>query len=244
MIEKHHDYTPYAYVYNNPIMFIDPFGLDSTKISNGFSKRMDQHFKTIGAVINDPKSIIKFINGLIDDPLGTIDNILGSAAEALDNSGKKLMGGTNEDFGEVLADGFTFWLTGKVLGGTSKKPSNYVELSSASNTSSTSLTKFYPGNNGFLGTPESTFLMPGNQISRYGSTTGKYFSPAGTPLEMRSMPPGANTNVLNNYNVLKPFSVQSGTIAPAFNQLGLGIQYVTPVSASVLLKHGIITPLK
>jgi hypothetical protein len=30
MIEKHHEYTPYAYVYNNPILLIDPLGLDST----------------------------------------------------------------------------------------------------------------------------------------------------------------------------------------------------------------------
>lgn len=29
MIEKHYDYTPYAYVYNNPLIFVDPLGLDS-----------------------------------------------------------------------------------------------------------------------------------------------------------------------------------------------------------------------
>jgi RHS repeat-associated protein len=29
LIEMHYDYTPYAYVYNNPIKLIDPFGLDS-----------------------------------------------------------------------------------------------------------------------------------------------------------------------------------------------------------------------
>ncbi len=28
---NHHDYTPYAYVYNNPIKYIDPFGLDSAQ---------------------------------------------------------------------------------------------------------------------------------------------------------------------------------------------------------------------
>jgi RHS repeat-associated protein len=29
MSDKHPDYTPYAYVYNNPMKYIDPFGLDS-----------------------------------------------------------------------------------------------------------------------------------------------------------------------------------------------------------------------
>jgi len=28
--EMHYDYTPYAYVYNNPVKLLDPFGLDST----------------------------------------------------------------------------------------------------------------------------------------------------------------------------------------------------------------------
>ena len=82
--------------------------------------------------------------------------------------------------------------------------------------------------------------MPGLQISRYGSGSGKYFSPAGTPIPMRALPPGSNTNIFNTYRVLKPFEVQSGKIAPAFGQPGLGTQYFSPVSVDVLLKHEII----
>ena len=107
-------------------------------------------------------------------------------------------------------------------------------------TSTTALTKFYPANNGFLGAAERIFLMPGEQISRYGSGAGRYFSPACTPLSMRALPPGINTNIFNSYKVLKPFEVQAGKIAPAFGQIGLGTQYLSPVSIDVLLKRGII----
>jgi hypothetical protein len=57
---------------------------------------------------------------------------------------------------------------------------------------------------------------------------------------MRALPPNTNTNILNLYTVIKPFEVQVGTIAPAFGQPGLGIQYVSPVSVDVLLKWEII----
>jgi len=57
---------------------------------------------------------------------------------------------------------------------------------------------------------------------------------------MRALPPYSDTTILNTYNVLKPFEVQAGTISPAFGQPGLGTQYLSPVSAEVLLKWGII----
>lgn len=91
-----------------------------------------------------------------------------------------------------------------------------------------------------MGAAERTFLMPGQQISRFGSNSGKFFSPAGTPLPMRALPPGANTSIHNTFKVLKPFEVQAGKIAPAFGQPGLGTQYLSPVSVDVLLKRGII----
>lgn len=34
MIEKHTDYSPYAYVYNNPVLYTDQFGLDTFLVDN------------------------------------------------------------------------------------------------------------------------------------------------------------------------------------------------------------------
>jgi RHS repeat-associated protein len=115
-----------------------------------------------------------------------------------------------------------------------------VKQQSNKEAKTTALTKFYPENNGFLGKTERIFLMPGDQISRYGSTGGKFFSPSNTPLQMRALPPNSNTSVFNTYKVLKPFEVEAGKIMPAFGQPGLGTQYLSPVSADTLLKRKII----
>lgn len=82
--------------------------------------------------------------------------------------------------------------------------------------------------------------MPGDKIDRFGSIGGKFFAPAGTPMQMRSLPYNANTSVYNSYTVKKPFEVWKSTTAPAFCQIGLGTQYESAVSAEVLLKRGII----
>ncbi|MGV0829352.1 DUF4237 domain-containing protein [Empedobacter brevis] len=106
----------------------------------------------------------------------------------------------------------------------------------------TALTGFWPRNSGALGKWETTYLMPGTQIDRYGSGFGRYFSPIDTPIPMRALPPG-NTGAYNAYQVIKPFPVQSSTIAPAYGQIGLGTQYLSPVNVNTLLKRGIITPI-
>ena len=106
-----------------------------------------------------------------------------------------------------------------------------------------SLSGFWPENNGALGNWTRQFLMPGTEIDRFGSNFGKYFSPKGTPLNMRALPEG-NTGVYNAYKVVKPFEVQTSTIAPAFGKIGLGKQYLSPVNINTLLKRGIIVPTK
>jgi hypothetical protein len=45
---------------------------------------------------------------------------------------------------------------------------------------------------------------------------------------------------LRSFEVLKPFEVLSGLAAPGFGQVGLGIQYMTPVPLGTLIDRGII----
>ena len=106
---------------------------------------------------------------------------------------------------------------------------------------STALVKSDPLNNGAIfGTTKNVYLQPGTLIDRYGGSGGKYFSPAGTPLEMRSLSPKANTSIYSTFVVLKPFEVEMGIVAPAYGHKGYGIQYRSPVSVRALLNHNII----
>ena len=82
--------------------------------------------------------------------------------------------------------------------------------------------------------------MEGDQIDRYGGKKGKYFSPTGTPMEMRALPYDADLSQYRQFEVVKSFEVEESIIAPAFGKIGLGTQYRSPVSVETLLKHGII----
>ncbi len=100
---------------------------------------------------------------------------------------------------------------------------------------------FYPSRNGFLGETTRAFLRPGQRIDRFGgSDFSRFFSPAGTPRWARALPPGTSNQPLRTFEVLKPFEVEAGTVAPAYGELGLGTQFRTPVTLDVLIKRGII----
>ncbi|WP_026473224.1 phospholipase D-like domain-containing protein [Alkaliflexus imshenetskii] len=125
-------------------------------------------------------------------------------------------------------------------------PVNFVDLNglSKSGTKTTALAPYYPPNNGALGPWERIYLRPGQLIDRYGKMSGRYFSPVGTPMSMRALPYNAKISNYKVFEVVKPFEVQSSTIAPAFGKIGLGKQYLSPVSAEVLVNRGIIAPVK
>ena len=110
-----------------------------------------------------------------------------------------------------------------------------------SSSNCTELVPYYPANNGAVpGTEKKIYLMAGDKIDRFGGKKGKFFSPTGTPMEMRALPYDADLSQYRQFEVVKPFEVEASTIAPAFENIGLGTQYRSSVSVDVLLKKGII----
>jgi hypothetical protein len=60
----------------------------------------------------------------------------------------------------------------------------------------------YPPNHGFHQMEADLMLEPGTQIDRYGRD-GRFFAPAGTPFEQRSLPPSAINSDYTVYEVSK-----------------------------------------
>jgi RHS repeat-associated protein len=254
--KPNYDETLYGSMGNNPILHTDILGDTPTtkSIAKGVADGFTGTFSNTGHAITHPvETVTAVADNMAEHPVEYALNLF-----SYDNYGrvKQLYNDTKENgFGYALgrmlgmntAEATIAVGTAGVVkglgGGIRKlgiKNLSRTSTKSVVKTGSSVPTNYYPPNMGFLGTPETKFLMPGEEITRFGSGTGKFFSPQGTPIPMRALPPDANTNISNTFKVLKPFEVQAGQVAPAFGQPGLGIQYLSPVSADVLLKHGII----
>jgi hypothetical protein len=104
--------------------------------------------------------------------------------------------------------------------------------------------KIYPSNNGFKGQPTFIELQPGQIIDRYGNEIGRFFAPEGTPIGSRSLHPSTNTDLYNAFEIIKPFSVQSGIAVPFYGQPGGGVQYYSPLNTQQLINQGYIMRIK
>ncbi len=96
----------------------------------------------------------------------------------------------------------------------------------------------YPPNDGYLlGTDGEPIefqvqLVEDQKVDRFGSERGTFLAPDATPYPQRSLPP-QNLDVFDpahacnyyRYQVIKPFNVEAGPIAPAFGQPGSGLQF-------------------
>ena len=61
---------------------------------------------------------------------------------------------------------------------------------------------------------------------------------------MRALPQSSLGGNLRTFRVEKPFPVEQGVVAPAFDQIGLGIQYKAPVNLGVLIERGILREIR
>ena len=66
----------------------------------------------------------------------------------------------------------------------------------------------------------------------------RFFSPQGTSLEARALPPETAKLPLRIFEVLKDVEVKAGTVAPFYGQPGLGTQYRTSLQLGELLEQG------
>jgi hypothetical protein len=101
----------------------------------------------------------------------------------------------------------------------------------------------YPPNNGFLGSSGTATLVPGARIDRFGSDFGRFVSPEGTPFIQRSLPSSSASAPYSAFEVVKPFEVQAGEIAPWFGMPGRGVQYQLSTPVSQLIKDGYLRPV-
>ena len=97
----------------------------------------------------------------------------------------------------------------------------------------------WPPQRGFDGTIVKETLPPGTKIDRYGSKTGFFAAPAGTPYSNRALPPGSSKR-LYKYEVIEPIDVNSGKTLAWFGEKGGGTQYEFSKSIENLLKDGSI----
>ncbi|MER6564719.1 TNT domain-containing protein [Streptomyces sp. NPDC001093] len=115
---------------------------------------------------------------------------------------------------------------------------------------------WYPDNNGFVlrhGRPVESpkTLRVGKRVDLFGTGTGFFLAPEGTPYTKRAIPP----NNLDEYNpkapafnyhlyrVTKPFTVEAGPIRPWFGQEGLGEQFMTSTKVSDLVTAGYLADI-
>lgn len=85
----------------------------------------------------------------------------------------------------------------------------------------------YPPNNGAVGDSWDSELPIGYYVSRYGGIMGSYVSPLEVEFAHRAMPYDEKIHIRDKhkYRVIKPWLVKVGIVAPAFNQVGGGLQY-------------------
>ena len=236
----------YEYGASNPLSFIDFTGLCPEQQPRGglsgecyitawYPSPYDDYNQ--GATVGD---WLTFAGGAVRMVGGGIETIAGgSIASVAGWTGVGLVGGVGvaahgadqfvagirqmvngKQYDSVMSQGFQSV-------GMSRDLANFADmgLSIAGTSIGASSKIVYPENRGFFGESITKTLETGTMVDRYGGNSGAFLAPQGTPTIQRSLAPGVDKLPLNTYEVIQPFQVQSGPVAPWFGRPGMGIQY-------------------
>ncbi len=234
----------YAYVNNSPVNYTDPSG-HCLPNQCGYTHDGDEAFSPISDLIkwrkHDEQATFTDENWFSDHPTYNPENdtFLSYADQYIQENGS-YYGITASDIYDIRTR-YGLYRTSQTTGfGNIFISFVMVGAIGGASNNSTAIQNYWPKNNGFVGEPTTTYLLPGTIVDRYGYPGGSFVSPIGTPFEMRGLPPQSANAPYNVYEVLQPFEVQAGTTTPAFGYLGGGTQYMTPVSIQILLDKGIL----
>ncbi len=102
----------------------------------------------------------------------------------------------------------------------------------------------YPPRSGFAGEPKPAELKPGTRFDRFGSERGRFVSPVNTPFSARGLPDTAKQKPYHQYEVVKPITVRTGSVAPWGNSPGMGTQHLLDRPVSELIKGGYLREVR
>jgi hypothetical protein len=230
----------YAYCLNNPIMHYDPSGhlpffvitaIIGVVIGFGIAAQLD--YTDDGKVFNGSISVWQYLGcSLIVGGIGALVGLTTAAFFA-----GKLLATANQVFIGLKGLIWAIRLGGPGAAGLYLLNNFFYSIKVNS-----SWLGYYPPNDGFVST-NNEILDVGTKIQRYGDTLGRFVTNVGASKFELSLPYDKLAQSATIYVVNIPIEVTGGKIAPWFNQVGGGYQYLLPKTIKALLDSGIISIL-
>ena len=214
--------NPYSYGINNPFAYKDPTGEWIESAWDAASLAL-----SVAEFAADP-SLLSGAAVIVDAAAVALPFVPGGAGVALKSS--KIASKVPE-----ATKGARFVYDGKA--------GRYRDLSTGRFVAQRDLP--YPSNAGFASRTTGT-VKTGTVIDRYGKSSGRFASEAGTSASQRGIPRGSEALPFRRYEVVKPIRADVGPAAavPEFGATGGAKQYLFGSSTDDLVKGGYLKEVR